>query len=182
MPASSHVPSRSSPDGWTGKLRQWPWTTWGPTAGLLGLLWLLIFNQQRLEWTVNIVYSYGWAVPVLAGYLLWERWGTRPAVRTPPRRLVLLGLAGGLLLLYLPVRVIQEANPDWVKINWTLATLGVSLSLLALTAIGGIRYARHFAFPLLFCFTALPWPVWMETWLLQTLMRGNAAICAELLT
>ena len=172
----------TAPPGWRTNLRGLPWTNWAPTAGLLALLWLLIFNQQRLEWTVNIVYSYGWAVPVLALYLLWERWGTRPAAPAPPRRWLRLGLAAGLLALYPPVRIIQEANPDWVKINWTLAALGVGLSLLAILSVGGFRYARHFAFPLLFCFTALPWPVWMETWLLQELMRGNAAICAELLT
>jgi exosortase len=180
---SSRTPSASFPPaGWRESLRRWPWAAWAPTAALLGLLWLLIFNQQRLEWTVNVVYSYGWAVPVLALYLLNERWRTRPAARAPPPALALLGLAGLLLLAYLPVRVIQEANPDWVKINWILASLGVGLSLLAIASTGGTRYALFFAFPLLFCFSALPWPVWMETSLVQELMRWNAAICAEALT
>src|SRR5436190_23859892 len=78
-------------------LRRIPWGLWGPTAALLGLLWLLIFNQQRLEWAVNVVYAYGWAVPALALFLLWERWKTRPAAVTPPPVGVLLTL-GGLLL------------------------------------------------------------------------------------
>jgi len=170
------------PAGRWEKLRRLPWAAWAPTAALLGLLWLLIFNQQRLEWTVNVVYSYGWAVPALALYLLWERWRTRPAARTPLPVPWVLALAGLLLAAYLPVRVIQEANPDWVKINWTMAALGAGLSLLAIAATGGVRYARYFAFPILFCFSALPWPVWMETALVQGLMRGNAAICAEVLT
>jgi exosortase len=121
-------------------------------------------------------------VPVLALYLLYERWGSRPPALAPSRPAWLLAFAALLLAAFLPVRVIQEANPDWVKINWTLAALGVGLSVLALIATGGVRYARHFVFPILFCFTALPWPVWMETWLLQVLMRGNASICAEGLT
>lgn len=169
--------------GWPSPPRDTP-RTWLPTAALLGLLWLLIFNQQRLEWTVNVVYAYGWAVPALALYLLWERRRTQPA-RHPPSasvRAALLLLAGGLLLACLPVRVIQEANPDWVKINWIFAALGAGLTWLALAAHGGARYALHFTFPLLFCFTALPWPVWMETSLVQELMRVNAAICAEVLT
>jgi exosortase len=182
MPPSPHAETSPEPAGWRVQLRRLPWAAWAPTAALLGLLWLLIFNQQRLEWTVNVVYSYGWAVPVLALYLLWERWPDRPPAQGPPARILLLGLAAVLLAAYLPVRVIQEANPDWVKVNWTLASLGVVLSLLAFTATGGLRYARHFAFPVLFCFTALPWPVWMETWLLQVLMRGNANVCAEGLT
>lgn len=159
-----------------------PWTAWAPTVALLGLWWLLIWNQQRLEWTVNVVYAYGWAVPALAGYLLWERWRDRPAAHPPRSRTVLLLVAGLLLAAYLPVRAIQEANPDWVKINWLMAALCAGLTVLVLAGAGGWRYARHFAFPILFCFSALPWPVWMETFLVQELMRGNAAICAELLT
>jgi exosortase len=157
---------------------------WAPSAALLILLWLLVFNQQRLEWSVNVVYAYGWAVPVMAAYLLWERWRTRPVAEASPRwlTLALLGAAGGLLAAYLPVRIIQEANPDWVKINWSLAGLAVGLTWLAFAVSGGVRQARHFVFPLLFCFTALPWPVWLDNWLVQSLMRGNAIVCAELLS
>ena len=36
-----------------------------------------------------------------------------------------------LLFAYLPVRVIQEANPDWVKINWIMAGLMIGLSCFA---------------------------------------------------
>jgi exosortase len=182
MNSSGNPTGNQWPEGRLEKLRRLPWAAWAPAAALLALLWLLIFNQQRLEWTVNVVYSYGWAVPALALYLLWERWRTRPAARPPPPVPVVLVLAGLLLAAYLPVRVIQEANPDWVKINWTMASLGAGLSLLAIAATGGVRYACYFAFPVLFCFSALPWPVWMETALVQGLMRGNAAICAEMLT
>lgn len=155
---------------------------WIPTAVLLGVFWLLIFNQQRLEWTVNAVYSYGWAVPFLALFLFWERWRKRPEERQPPSRAVVLGLALLVLAAYLPVRAIQEANPDWVKINWTMAGLCASLSFLALVSIGGWRFAWYFVFPIIFLFTALPWPIWIETQLIQNLMRGNASICAEILT
>ncbi|MEO7797932.1 MAG: exosortase/archaeosortase family protein [Opitutaceae bacterium] len=148
---------------------------------LVALFWLLIFNQQRLEWTVNAVYSYGWAVPFLALFLFWERWRRRPSVAHSYRTIFLI-IGGLLLFAYLPVRVIQEANPDWVKINWMMAGLCAGLSLTALSLIGGLRYAFFFAFPILFCFSALPWPVWMETSLIQHLMKGNAAICAEILT
>src|SRR6266700_2603900 len=110
---------------------------WMPTAVLLGIFWLLIFNQQRLEWTVNAVYSYGWAVPFLALFLFWERWRRRPIEGNPPAPAVIVGLAALLLMAYFPVRVIQEANPDWVKINWLMAGLCASLSLLSLVSIGG---------------------------------------------
>src|ERR1051325_9898803 len=146
---------------------------WLGAAVLLGFFWLLVFNQQRLEWTVNPVYAYGWAIPFLALYLLWERWKTRPAPGQRITRAQLLWATALLLAAYLPVRVIQEANPDWVKINWIMAALCAGLTLLAIAAIGGWRYVVHFGFPILFCFTALPWPVWMETALVQGLMRVN---------
>ena len=181
MTAPSHAPT--DPDAASApRERQFPWSRWAPAIALLGILWLLIFNQQRLEWSVNVVYSYGWAVPFLALYLLYERWRARPAALAPPPVGALLAVAALLLVAYLPVRVIQEANPDWVKINWMMAAIGIGLSLVALAAIGGIRFALYFAFPLLFCLSALPWPVWMETFLVQKLMHGNAAICAEVLT
>lgn len=155
---------------------------WLPTVLLLAGFWLLNFNQQRLEWTVNAVYSYGWAVPALALFLLYERWRRRPEAGPRLSPAAVAAVAALLLAAYLPVRVIQEANPDWVKINWLMAALAAGLSLLAFAAIGGRRYALFFAFPILFCFSALPWPVWMETYLIQQLMRGNATIAAEVLT
>jgi exosortase len=156
--------------------------TWWATALAVGFFWLIILNQQRLEWSVNPVYSYGWAVPVLAGYLFWSRWQDRPPAGS---RLGWGWFAGGasiLLACYLPVRVIQEANPDWVKVNWIMASLWVGLVFLALSRLGGARQIAHFVVPLLFCFTALPWPVWMEESLAQNLMRLNAEVSAEFLT
>ena len=43
------------------------------TLGLLGLLWLLLFNELRMVWSVNPQYSYGWSVPLLALGLFWRR-------------------------------------------------------------------------------------------------------------
>lgn len=156
--------------------------TWAPAAVLLVLFWILIFNQQRLEWTVNVVYAYGWAVPFLSGYLLWERSRVRPAPSQPLPGAIVGGIAVALLLSYLPLRVIQEANPDWVRVNWAICLAGAVLTLTAFASTGGWRYVKHFSFPVLFCFTALPWPVWFGDGLIQGLQRANAAICAELLT
>ena len=155
--------------------------TW-PAFAALAVFWLLVLNQQRLEWVVNPVYSYGWTVPVLTGWLLWLRWTDRPAAGP------VLGAGwfiGGMVLVfaaYFPVRVVQEANPDWVKINWMMAGLWLSAVLLAIGRSGGLPWARHLLAPLLFSFTALPWPVWMEESLSQTLMGLNAAVSAEAIT
>lgn len=158
------------------------WKRFLPSLVLLTLFWGLIFNQLRLEWTVNVTYAYGWAVPLLALYLFRERWQTRPVMGQGLPTWLIISLGIVLLAAYLPVRVIQEANPDWVKINWLMTGLCAGLSLIAVAAVGGVRFSLYFLFPILFCFTALPWPVWFETYLLQELMRINASFCAEILS
>lgn len=155
---------------------------WWFSFALIGLGWLLILNQQRLEWSVNPTYAYGWAVPVLAGYLFYERWNSRPAGNGPRSLLLPVFVTALLLLAYLPVRAIQEANPDWVKINWIMAGLVIGTSLCAVFSVSGWRGAWHCAFPIVFCMTALPWPVWIEDTLTKSLMHWNASAGAECLT
>src|ERR1039458_6550151 len=38
-----------------------------------GFLWAHLVNHLRIEWTVNPQYGYGWAVPLLCAYLIWQR-------------------------------------------------------------------------------------------------------------
>lgn len=149
---------------------------------LIAFFWLLLFNRLHTEWMVNTLYSYGWAVPFLAAYLFSERWRDRPiASENRPHHLWLV-IPAALLLAYLPIRVVNEANPDWVKINFYMTCTVAAFSFAALFAMGRLRYVWHFAFPILFAFTALPWPVWMEEDLVQTLTRWNTQFSAEALT
>jgi len=155
---------------------------WAAPVALLAMAWTLAFVRIHDTWIVNPVYAYGWSVPLLALYLARERWSDRPAAGPLPAPGLVWTAAILLLAAYLPIRVIQEANPDWVKVNWGLFGVAAGLSLLVVWAQGGRRQAGHFIFPVLFCYTALPWPVWLEEGLVQGLMRGNATVCAEVLT
>ncbi|ACB76549.1 exosortase/archaeosortase family protein [Opitutus terrae] len=155
---------------------------WWLSLGLLAVGWLLVLNQQRLEWTVNPTYAYGWAVPLLAGYLFYERWRSRPRTHSRGERRAWLIVPALLLLAYLPVRVVQEANPDWVKVNWIMAGLMIGMSLSAVFSLSGWRAMLYCAFPILFMMTALPWPVWIEDTLTKSLMHLNASAAAEVLT
>ncbi len=98
-------------------------------VGALGLLWLEIVSRLRLEWSVNPQYGYGWTVPFLAAYIFWRRSQRLPAPESPATTLLpdALMLAAGLLLV--PVRLIQEANPDWRILSWAMALAGVVISL-----------------------------------------------------
>ena len=151
------------------------------TLGLIlaALLWLWVFFHLHFEWTLNAQYNYGWAVPFLGLLLFYFRWQRRPTP-TPPLRPGATGWGMWLLLVWLfPIRVIEEANPDWRFLSWILALSVVIYSLLALYRAGGTGWLSHFAFPVCFPLVAVPWPVQIENAVVQTMMRGVAAVAVE---
>lgn len=140
------------------------------------LLWLEVVRNVSSEWTLNPQYSYGWAVPFLAIFLLWQRWTTRPAPLAPgSRALPLLLVVSGAFLLF-PIRFIAEANPDWRFLSWVLALAVVTISISVVYIAGGGPWARHFAFPFFFFLVAVPWPTGFEQTLIQGLMRAVTGI------
>lgn len=154
----------------------------GFPALAIAALWLAVFNHLRLEWTVNPLYTYGWAIPALAGYLLWERWASRPEPKPTGGKGILVVAAAVCILGYPPLRLIGEANPDWILLSWIFVMLGVSVTLGLIHYAGGKPWLIHFGFPVLFVFTAVPWPVPVENFFLQNLMQVNATLTAESLT
>ncbi len=149
----------------------------------LGVAAWAVGRQFAVEWEVNPQYAYGWSVPFLAALLLWRRGRERPAPETvgAGARAAAWGVAGTLALLWLPARVVQEANPDWRPWGWGLALTAVGMALVGAFLLGGPRWLRWFAFPLLFGLVAAPWPERMEISLVQGLMRGVSAAAVEFL-
>ena len=143
---------------------------------IFGLFWFELINQLRAEWWLNPQYNYGLVVPVLALFLFWKRWRSRP-IPTPPqaRVLAVVGIAFSALLV-LPIRFLAEANPDWRLLSWALAIVVVGLTLSFLYLMGGRAWLRHFAFPIVFFLVAVPWPVRIEQVVIQDLMRMVTAI------
>ena len=126
-------------------------------------------------------YGYGWMVPFLAAYIFWRRFENAPPPSPPDHRV----LAGLLLILvaalFIPVRLIQEANPDWRLLSWAMALSAGVITAGGIYLAGGMRWARHFAFPILFFFVAVPWPTNLEQFVIQGLMRIDALINVEVL-
>jgi exosortase len=148
---------------------------------LLGVLWFMVINAVRVEWTVNAQYTYGWIVPLLAIFLFLKRWSSRPA-QAPG--LVGAGfwlLVAALAAVLLPARLIQEANPDWRLNVWLLASAAIGLTLAMFYAAGGRAWLRHFGFPVAFFLVAVPWPTLIEAPLVQWLTRLNVAVTVEIL-
>ena len=83
------------------------------------------------------------------------------------------------LLLLLPLRLFEIANPEWRLLAWIHALAVVTLTLLLLWWAGGKAWLRHFAFPVAFIFIAVPWPTALETPVIQGLMRIVAHVAAE---
>ena len=107
----------------------------------LAWLWLVLINDLRVEWTVNPQYGYGWAVPFLCVFLVWQRIQkaesrkqkveTHFSFQLSKFQLFALALCA---LLYAPTRLIEEANPGWRLVSWALAIEVVGLTLLAVNA------------------------------------------------
>ena len=148
---------------------------------LPGLIWLWLFAHLSSEWTLNSQYNYGWAVPFLGGLIFYFRWQRRPAPDLNNRGEVIAWIGAALtLLLLLPIRVIEEANPEWRLLGWVLAFCAVGFSLLTLFQAGGKRWLKHFAIAICFPLVAVPWPVQLENFVVQTLMHAVAYVAVEI--
>jgi exosortase len=167
-----------------------PSCLWRLKSGLwllpLALLWFSLIRQLSVEWNVNPQYAYGWAVPFLCVYLLWRRLRVPVRGHSPDSRhhgsssfLAVLGVLCALL--WLPTRLVQEANPEWRLVSWAMALVCLGLTFcVARVALGPDRWTQT-VFPLGFFLVAVPWPTVLEGPLIQTLMRANVAVSVELL-
>jgi exosortase len=160
-----------------------------------GLLWFILINQLRVEWTVNPQYSYGWVVPFLCLGLLLRRWQSmleevrsqksevscrQPSdLRPPTSDLWFVALFATTAFLLLPLRLILEANPNWPTPQWLLACIVIALTLMAVWRSLGPGWTRHLAFPICFILIAVAWPPSIEIPLIQGLTRANVATTIE---
>jgi exosortase len=149
--------------------------------GVFALLWLEVISRLRLEWSINPQYGYGWTVPLLAAYIFWRRCETAPAPWLPasawlPAIVMVLAVTA-----LIPVRLVQEANPDWRLLSWAMALAAAATTAGAMYLSGGTRWLRYFAFPILFFLVSVPWPTHLEQFVIQGLMRADAAINVEVL-
>ncbi len=88
--------------------------------------------------------------------------------------------AGIVLALLFPIRVVEEANPDWRLLSWLLALCVIDFSLISLYWAGGRSWLKRFAFPVCFPLAAVPWPVPLENFVVQSMMRAVAYVAVEI--
>ncbi|MEY2484072.1 MAG: hypothetical protein QOK24_2600 [Verrucomicrobiota bacterium] len=145
-----------------------------------GALWLWLFYHLHDEWMLNERYHYGWAVPFLALFLFFSRWKTRPEPGKTARSPFLIASSWFLLVLLLPIRIVEEANPDWRLLSWIFAVVVVAFSLLSLVRLGDRSWLGHLAFPVCFPLVAVPWPVQFENSVVQMMTRAVAYMAVEI--
>jgi exosortase len=152
----------------------------------LGALWFVCCRHLSEEWRFNEQYSYGWFVPFFVAYLFWLRWEDRPGPEVRGQKseirkwvAVLLMVCAAVILL--PLRVFEVASSDYRPLSWLHAFAVVTITLSIIYLIGGGSWLRHFAFPVLFFLTAVPWVTAIEAPIIEGLMRSVAAIAAEVL-
>jgi exosortase len=143
--------------------------------------WVILINYLRLEWSANEQYGYGFVVPFLSLYLVLQRWPTRPEPKPLNQPFVLLIVAVLLGILLAPLLPLVEASPEWRILGWLLALVTTGLTSCLVLYRGGWPWLRHFAFPLFFICTAVPWPTSMEFKIMLPLMQVDAATAVEVL-
>lgn len=153
------------------------WLWWLPALAVT-VWWLL---DLRYQWASLPEYRFGPFVVVLAGFLAWERWDARPRTDVPAPLwhifgLAALGLPWVLLAELWKHGVARAAAPSFAL------SLGCACFLVALAlAASGWRTVRHFFFPLLFFFIAVPLPNTLRSPVVLALQSLVASVNVEVL-
>src|SRR3974390_2353907 len=119
-------------------------------AFALGGYFALLFNELRVDWSINPQYHYGWAVPLLALASLHMRWPVRPTAGNTALRPAIVALLALALVSLLPIRLAEEANPEWRLAMWAHAFQTILVALCLVYFAGGMPWVKHFAFPICF--------------------------------
>ncbi len=141
--------------------------------------WILAFGPLAIHWNTNPQYTYGWIVLPLALVLLWRRWQIRPDPDPPSAWAMPLITASAFVVL--PGWLILQPNLGWRLISWLMVLSAVAGTIGLSARLGGKSWARHFAFPVLFTLTAVPWPTVPEEAVVQGLMRFVAGVTVTLM-
>lgn len=157
--------------------KRWAYLYYAPTAFILG--WWI--HDLQFHWRELADYQYGWIVAMLAVYLVWQRWPTMPAKDVPAQFWVcaLLALIGTPFVLV--AELYKQAIAQTPAASFSLS-IGCLLFLTAnLLYLRGWRTLRHFGFPLLFFWLAVPLPGLLWSPVVLRLQRAVTTIDVALL-
>ena len=157
-----------------------------PGAGyawiIAGILWLWTFWACAGEWQNTEAYSYGFFVPMLAGYFFWRRWPELKPVKIAGSEAARVwGLLFIVIVLAGPVELLRQTPLYWRPILWTMGTLAVVATLASAYLTGGRVAVRAFLFPACFPLIGIPWPGQVEIGTTVALQGWVAVATGEIL-
>jgi len=159
-----------------------------PVAFMLvffGAWGLLIVHLSR-EWWNNSQYGYGFFVPVLCAWVLWQRRGEVAEGFTHATSSSGYSWLGRILLLMgalalLPIELLRQVSPQLRSIGILGTLFCLSLTFWTLRQLGLRRMPDVLPGTALLFVTAIPWPTALEVWITQSLMKGVAAMTTDVL-
>ena len=138
-------------------------------------------RDLSFQWSGNPEFQHGWLVAALTGFLIWDRIETSPTDDTPSQSHwpLVLGLVGFPLVTIAELYRIGVARSP---AQCMCLSLGCSLFLIGnILLLKGPRTLRHFAFPFLFFFLAVPIPKIVWNPVVFTLQSWVSILDVELL-
>ena len=148
-------------------------------ALLLLVAWIACITHLAVEWRYNPEYQFGWMMPIVLLLLLRLRFRQHHWEPLPGRPMVSWGHCAvlfGVLLAWLPVRLIGHANVDWHLISWVTFVLASALTVVILCALGGWKAVTQYATPFLIMAAAVPLPYAIEYYLIDSLKQVTTKV------
>ncbi len=145
------------------------------------LCWVWTWFYLAIEWRLNPQYEYGFAVPFLAGLLLWTR---LPEIK-PENAVTAAEARNGLILSLLAIvplflgEFIRQADPFWRIGGWMLHIGATLLTLGCLLRTGGTVWFKGALPAVLFFTLAVPWPSFIEVPLTNRLLASATHIAVD---
>ena len=157
-----------------------------PGAGyawiIAGILWVWTFWACAGEWQNTAAYSYGFFVPLLAGYFFWRRWIELKPVKLPDAEAAKgWGWLALVVLLAAPIELFRQTPLYWRPILWGMGILATGATLGAAYLTGGKAALRSMLFPACFPWIGIPWPGQVEIGTTLVLQGWVAAATGEIL-
>lgn len=127
---------------------------WLALAAILG--WWAY--DAHFHWLGDTEYQFGWIVLALCAYLGWDRWESRPRTRRTTARPLWIAMTLGGAALIIVAECFKHAISRTPAATFTLSVGCVLVACAVILQRFGPAYLRHFAFPILFFFLAVPIP------------------------
>ncbi len=149
---------------------------------IAGILWLWTFWACAGEWQNTEAYSYGFFVPLLAGYFFWRRWPElKPIKLADAEAQRAWWVLGCVVLLVAPLELLRQTPLYWRPILWAMGGLAVLATVSAAFLTGGRAGVRGLLFPACFPLIGIPWPGQVEIGTTVALQGWVAVATGEIL-